>query len=257
MPLVWDADSCEVPEQGAHASGALLGPVSTEETACGGNRLPACPRDAVYCVRQGTGASFGVQVPGKIVGVRRQRYPGHAGQSGQGVEVLGSDLLCAEGRECRTASLRSVYKATVMSVLLFGGETWSLAPGTLKRLDSFHHRAAWQMAGMCPAHNGEGNRTYPSNTWALKKVGLHTIEHYIGVRQQTISNYIVNRPIFEHCWNGVRKRGSSPHPCTLTRRHQMVLPIGIAMQMRNRRFLWKQMVGCYCMVALTLINSSA
>ena len=27
------------------------------------------------------------------------------------------------------------YKATVMSVLLFGSETWSLAPGTLKRLD--------------------------------------------------------------------------------------------------------------------------
>jgi hypothetical protein len=150
-----------------------------------------------------------------------------------------------------------------MSVLLFGSETWSLTPGTLKRLDSFHHRAAWRMAGMRPLHDGEGNWTYPSNTRALKKVGLYTIEHYIGVRRQTISNYIVNRPIFKHCRNGVRKCSSSPRmfwgtsPCTLTRRHQMVLPIRVAMQTRNRRFRWKQMVGCYCMVALTLINSSA
>ncbi len=183
------------------------------------------------------------------------------GQSGQGAEVLGLDLLCAEGREHQTASLRRIYKATVMSVLLFGSETWSLAPGTLKRLNSFHHWAAWRMAGMRPLHNGKGNWTYPSNTQALKKVGLYMIEHYIGVRWQTISNYIANRPIFEHCQNGVRKRGFSPcmfwtSPCTLTRRHQMVLPIWIAMQTRNRCFRWKQMVGCYCMVALTLINSS-
>ncbi len=45
---------------------------------------------------------------------------------------------------------------------------------------------------MRPSHDGEGNWTYPSNTRALKKVRLYMIEHYIGVRRQTISNYIVN-----------------------------------------------------------------
>ena len=119
-----------------------------------------------------------------------------------------SRVLRAENPAPRVCGV--FYKATVMSVLLFGSETWSLAPGTLKRLDSFHHRAAWQMAGMRPSHDGEGNWTYLSNTQALKKVGLYTIEHYIGIRRQTISNYIVNQPIFEHCWSGVRKRGSSP-----------------------------------------------
>jgi hypothetical protein len=119
-----------------------------------------------------------------------------------------SRVLRAENAKPRVC--RVFYKATVMSVVLFGSETWSLALGTLKRLDCFHHRAAWQMAGMRPLHNGEGNWTYPSNTRALKKVGLCTIEHYIGVRWQTISNYIVNQPIFEHCQNGVRKRSSSP-----------------------------------------------
>ena len=102
------------------------------------------------------------------------------------------------------------YKATVMSVLLFGSETWSLAPGTLKRLDGFHHRAAWRMAGMQPTHDGKGIWTYPKNSRALKKVGLYTIEHYIGVRRQTISDYIVNWPFFEQCLSRVRQRGSSP-----------------------------------------------
>ncbi len=119
-----------------------------------------------------------------------------------------SRVLRAENATPRVC--RVFYKATVMSVLLFGSETWSLAPGTLKRLDGFHHRAVWRMAGMRPSHDGEGNWTYPKNSRALKKAGLYTIEHYIGVRRQTISDYIVHRPIFEHCRNGVRQRGSSP-----------------------------------------------
>jgi hypothetical protein len=98
----------------------------------------------------------------------------------------------------------------VMSVLLFGSETWSLTLVTLKQLDGFHHKAAWQMAGMQPTHNGEGHWTYPCNTQALKTVGVYSIAHHIKVRWQTISTYIVNWPIFELCENGVRKHGSSP-----------------------------------------------
>jgi hypothetical protein len=101
-----------------------------------------------------------------------------------------SCVLRAENAEPQVCVV--FYKATVMSVPLFGSETWSLAPGTLKRLDGFHHRAAWRMAGMHPLHDSEGNWTYPSNTRVLKKGGLYTIEHYIGVRRQTISNYFVN-----------------------------------------------------------------
>jgi hypothetical protein len=68
------------------------------------------------------------------------------------------------------------YKATVMSVLLFGSETWSLAPGTLKRLDGF------------PTHYGDGYWTYLCNAQALKKVGLYSISHYNAVRRKTISS---------------------------------------------------------------------
>jgi hypothetical protein len=63
---------------------------------------------------------------------------------------------------------------------------------------------------MRPLHDGECNCTYLKNSRVLNKVGLYTIEHYIGVRWQTISDYLVHCPIFEHCRNGVRQRGSSP-----------------------------------------------
>jgi hypothetical protein len=82
-----------------------------------------------------------------------------------------SRVLRAENAKPRVCGV--FYKAAVMSVLLFGSETWSLALGTLNRLDGFHHRAAWQMVGMRPLHDGEGNWAYPSNTRMLKKVGLY------------------------------------------------------------------------------------
>ena len=42
------------------------------------------------------------------------------------------------------------YKATVQSVLLFGSETWCLAPAALKSLEGFHVKAARRMTGMLP-----------------------------------------------------------------------------------------------------------
>ncbi len=66
------------------------------------------------------------------------------------------------------------------------------------------------MAGMHPTLDGDGHLTYPCYARALKKVGLYSISYDIGVRWQTISNYIDNQAILKLCWNGVRKHGSSP-----------------------------------------------
>ena len=44
----------------------------------------------------------------------------------------------------------------------------------------------------------------------MEEVGLHTVEHYIDVRRQTIANFIVNRPIFKFCTEARRKRGTAP-----------------------------------------------
>jgi hypothetical protein len=45
----------------------------------------------------------------------------------------------------------------------------------------------------------------------LDEVRLKTIAHYIGVHRQHIASYIVNKPIFQSCVDGVRRRGSSVH----------------------------------------------
>ena len=44
----------------------------------------------------------------------------------------------------------------------------------------------------------------------MEEVGLHSIATYVEVRRQTISNFIVDRPIFDFCAEGERKRGTSP-----------------------------------------------
>ena len=56
----------------------------------------------------------------------------------------------------------------------------------------------------------DGSWNYPAKTDVMEDVGLHSIAHYIGVRWQTIANFIVNRPIFGFCQGARRRRGSAP-----------------------------------------------
>jgi hypothetical protein len=103
------------------------------------------------------------------------------------------------------------YKATMQSTLLFGSETLNLSPQSLKCLEGFHLRVAWRMAGKRPKKLPDGTLTYPNSAAVLDEVRLKTIAHYIGVRRQHIASYIVNKPIFQTCMDGVRRCGSSVH----------------------------------------------
>ena len=49
-----------------------------------------------------------------------------------------------------------------------------------------------------------GDWRYPASVDVVDKVGLHSVEHYIEVRRQTIANFFMNRPIFAFCVKGVR-----------------------------------------------------
>jgi hypothetical protein len=64
------------------------------------------------------------------------------------------------------------------------------------------------MAGKRPTKLPDGTWTYPNSAAVLDKVGLKTIAHYIGMRRQHIASYIVDKPIFQTCMDGVRRRGS-------------------------------------------------
>jgi hypothetical protein len=128
----------------------------------------------------------------------------------RGVRAWVSRVLRAENASPWTCGM--FYKATVQAVLLYGSETWSLSPLSLKGLEGFHIRAAWRMSGLRPEEKPNGSWTYPRLIDVLKAAGLDTISHYMDVRRQTVANFIVNRPIFELCAGAVRKRGSPVRP---------------------------------------------
>ncbi len=65
------------------------------------------------------------------------------------------------------------------------------------------------MAGKRPMKLPDGTWMHPNLAAVLDKVGLKTIAHYIGMQRQHIASYIVNKPIFQSCVDGVRRRGSS------------------------------------------------
>ena len=58
-----------------------------------------------------------------------------------------------------------------------------------------------------------GNWEYPESGEVLAAVGLHTQNHYIGVRWQTAANYIEHRPIFDMYKGAERRWGAAPRNC--------------------------------------------
>ena len=51
---------------------------------------------------------------------------------------------------------------------------------------------------------------YSKTAEVLKVAGRHTIAHYVGVRRQSIAQWIVKRPIFKMCRGEVRRCGTTP-----------------------------------------------
>jgi hypothetical protein len=103
------------------------------------------------------------------------------------------------------------YKAIVQSVLLYGSETWVLSPAALARLEGFHLRAAYRMAKEHVPRSG------PQQQWVylpldkvLEECGMHTIEHYIDVRRETIAKYVVGRSILPGRQGTDQRRGLVP-----------------------------------------------
>ena len=125
----------------------------------------------------------------------------------RGIWARLSWTMRAENASPRVSGL--FYKVTVQLILLFGSETWNLSPTSLKSLEGFHIRAAWCMTGKRPLKLLDGTWMYQNLMVVLDEVGLKTIAHYIGVRRQHVASYIVNKPIFQSCVDGVRRHGSS------------------------------------------------
>ena len=120
-----------------------------------------------------------------------------------------SRVLRAENASPRVCGM--FYKATVQAILLFGSETWNITTPMQNRLEGFHIRAAYRMVSTNkPQRMPGGEWRYPASAAVLKEAGLFSVTHYVEVRRQTIAKYIVNRPIFDFCREGKRRRGTSP-----------------------------------------------
>ena len=113
--------------------------------------------------------------------------------------------------ECAPRVSAKFYKAIVQSVLLYGSETWVLSPAVLARLEGFHIHAAYRMAKKHVPRRGPHQQwVYPPSDKVLEECGMHTIEHYIDVRRETIAKYVVGRSIFAECQGADRRRGQVP-----------------------------------------------
>jgi len=118
-------------------------------------------------------------------------------------------VLCKENAPPRVSA--KFYKAIVKSILLYGSKTWVLSTASLARLEGFHLRAAYRMAKKhVPWRVPHQQWVYPPSDKVLEECGMHTIEHYIDVRRETIAKYVVNRSILAECQGADRRCGLMP-----------------------------------------------
>ena len=95
----------------------------------------------------------------------------------------------------------------VQAVIMFGSETWVRITLLEKTLNSFHHRVVWKMADTGPKHQQDRTWVCPPFGADLATVGLNEIGVYIALRQNTIAQYITNRPIMDLCLAEEQKPG--------------------------------------------------
>ena len=118
-------------------------------------------------------------------------------------------ILRRENVSPRTAG--KFFQAIVQAILLFGSETWDLRGALLKQLQGFQTRACWRMAKVNrPVRGEDGVWKYPPTEDVLKEVGLKPIADYIRARRDTIAKWVADRPVYEACTGGERRRGTSP-----------------------------------------------
>jgi len=103
------------------------------------------------------------------------------------------------------------YLAVVVSVLLYGSESWVVSPAVLKELEGFHVEAARRLTGMRP-WQVKCVWVYPHSAEVLAAAHLHPIEYYIQCRRHTVHNTIRDRAVLKECRGAERRRGTPPRP---------------------------------------------
>ena len=121
-----------------------------------------------------------------------------------------SRVLKREGANPHISAM--FYKAVVVTVLLFGDETWVVTEDMLGVLESFHRQIARRLAGCAPVYlRREGKWSHPPLGNAYEKAGLYTMEEYIARRKNGIVDYIASRPLYDLCCSKETPEGPAAH----------------------------------------------
>ena len=118
-----------------------------------------------------------------------------------------STILARVGANPRVSGL--FYKTIVMSVVLYGCETWVITPTMHKVLEGFHNRVARRLAGLQGQRLRNGEWFYPPIEDALEATSMFPMEHYISKRCNRVADEVATRPIYDICTSQEVPPGSS------------------------------------------------
>jgi hypothetical protein len=80
--------------------------------------------------------------------------------------------------------MSAVYKTIVLSILLYGSETWVTNTTFMNKPNSFHNSCARTISGRHIQLLENGTWEYPSSQETLQLTNLLTIEQYIQHRKK-------------------------------------------------------------------------
>ena len=90
-----------------------------------------------------------------------------------------SRILKSEGADPKC--MAKFYMAVIQAVLLYGADSWVVKSGDLRKLRSFHARAARYMTGMHIRKRGDGRWEYPDQEKVLEECGLFPMKIYYEI----------------------------------------------------------------------------
>ena len=92
--------------------------------------------------------------------------------------------------------------------MLYGLETCVVTPHIGRILGGFHHRVSHRLTGRKP-HQGRDNVwLYPLPEDAMVEAGLQDVETYTSRCHNTVTQFIVTRPIMNLCLAAERRQSS-------------------------------------------------
>ena len=113
------------------------------------------------------------------------------------------------GKECADAwILGRIYVAVFQAVLLYGLEESVMTPHIGRLLGGLHHRVDCILTEQKHQRGRDKRWVYLLLTEAMGEAGLHEVEKYVSLCQNTVAQFISNRPIMELCLAAERHLGS-------------------------------------------------